>query len=84
MQVRMGNPSTASTESPPEDIIVLVDSAEVASEYSMRSARGAGRPRGGVCVASRCVETLVAGSFARVHATVRRARRHLALGGPSA
>jgi hypothetical protein len=42
MQIRIGNPSTASTESPPEDIIVLVDSAEVASEYSMRSARRCG------------------------------------------
>jgi hypothetical protein len=30
MQIRIGNPSTGPTESPPEDVVVLVDSAEVA------------------------------------------------------
>jgi hypothetical protein len=41
MEIRetIDNPSTTSTECPPEDVIVLVDSARSLSECSTRSAR---------------------------------------------
>jgi hypothetical protein len=69
MQIRdtIGNPSTASTESPPEDVIVLVDSAGVALEVQhafgakMRAVR-----RGGLSIVSRCVEIPLVGGYGRI------------------
>jgi hypothetical protein len=59
MQIRetIDNPSTASTESPPEDVIVLVDSAGVALGVQHAfSAKVRAVRTGGVGIASRWVE----------------------------
>ena len=59
MQIRetIDNPSTASTESPPEDVITLVDSAGVALgvRHAFSVKTRAVRP-GGISIASRWVE----------------------------
>ena len=64
MQVRetIDNPSTASTESPPEDVIVLVDSAGVAPGVQHAfNAKVRAVPPAGVSSASRCVEIPLVG-----------------------
>ena len=69
MQIRdtIGNPSTASTESPPEDVIVLVDSAGVALgvQHAFSAKVRAVRP-GGVSIASRCVEIPLVGGDGQI------------------
>src|SRR3954471_5375199 len=86
MQIRIGNFSTASTESPPEDVVVLVDSAEVAlgvqhafsaKVRAVRLAVSVSRPGAWKFRWSRPV-------LRESMPTVRRARRHLPLGGASA
>ena len=69
MQIRetIDNPSTASTESPPEDVIVLVDSAGVALgvQHAFSAKVRAVRP-GGVSIASRCVEIPLVGGNGQI------------------
>src|SRR5215831_21006302 len=60
MQIRetIDNPSTASTESPSEDVIVLVDSAGVALGVQHAfSAKGRAVRAGGVSIASRSIDS---------------------------
>jgi hypothetical protein len=69
MQIRdtIDNPSTASTESPPEDVIVLVDSAGVALGVQHAfSAKVRAVRSGGVSIASRCVEILMVGGNGQI------------------
>ena len=69
MQIRetIDNPSTASTESPSEDVIVLVDSAGVALgvQHAFSAKVRAVRP-GGVSIASRCVEIPLVGGNGQI------------------
>ena len=69
MQIRdtIDNPSTASTESPREDAIVLVDSAGVALgvQQAFSAKTRAVRP-GGVSIASRCVEIPLVGGNGQI------------------
>ena len=69
MQIRhtIDNPSTASTESPPEGVIVLVDSAAVALgvQHAFSAKVRAVRP-GGVSIASRCVEIPLVGGNGQI------------------
>lgn len=69
MQIRdtIDNPSTASTESPPEDVIVLVDSAGIALgvQHAFSAKVRTVRP-GGVSVASRCVEIPLLGGNGQI------------------
>ena len=73
MQVRetIDNPSTASTESPPEDVIVLVDNAGVALgvQYAF-SAKVRAVCLGGVSVASRWVEIPLVGGNGQISGVV--------------
>jgi hypothetical protein len=69
MQIRdtIDNPSTASTESPPEDVIMLADSAGVALGVQHTfSAKVRAVCPGGVSIASRCVEIPLVGSEGEV------------------
>ena len=69
MQIRetIDNPSTASTQSPPEDVIVLVDSAGVALGMQRAfSARVRAVHPGGASIASRCVEIPLVGSNGQI------------------
>jgi hypothetical protein len=69
MQVRetIDNPSTASTESPPEDVIVLVDRAGVALGVQHTfSAKVRAVRLGGVGIASRWVEIPLVGGNGQI------------------
>jgi signal transduction histidine kinase len=69
MQIRetIDNPSTASTESPPEDVIVLVDSAGVALGVQHAfSAKVRAVCPGGVSIASRWVEIPLVGGNGQI------------------
>ena len=74
MQIRetIDNPSTASTESPPEDVITLVDSAGVALgvQHAFSAKTRAVRP-GGVSIASRWVEIPLVGPERQDHRRTR-------------
>ena len=70
MQIRetIDNPSTASTESPLEDVIVLADSAGVAlgMQHAFSAKVRVVRDRGCGLIASRCVEIPLIGSDGEV------------------
>jgi signal transduction histidine kinase len=69
MQIRetIDNPSTASTQSPPEDVIVLVDSAGVALGMQRAfSARVRAVHPGGASIESKCVEIPLVGSNGQI------------------
>ena len=74
MQIRetIDNPSTASTESPPEDVITLVDSAGVALgvQHAFSAKTRAVRP-GGVSIASRWVKIPLVGPERQDHKRTR-------------
>ena len=74
MQTRetIDNPSTASTESPPEDVITLVDSAGVALgvQHALSAKTRAVRP-GGASIASRWVEIPLVGPERQDHRRTR-------------
>ena len=74
MQIRetIDNPSTTSTESPPEDVITLVDSAGVALgvQHAFSAKTRAVRP-GGVSIASRWVEIPLVGPGRQGHRRTR-------------
>ena len=67
MQIRdtIGNPSTASTEGPPEDVIVLVDSAGVALGVQDAFSAKVRAVRPG-SIASRCVEIPLVGGNGQI------------------
>ena len=74
MQIRetIDNPATASTESPPEDVITLVDSAGVALgvQHAFSAKTRAVRP-GGVSIASRWVKIPLVGPERQDHKRTR-------------